>query len=414
VPATTGDWPMYGHNPSRTSYNAAETTISAQNVGRLVQLWTATLGMGAHPASSGPVVSGGRVYVGSSVPTGPNFMSVEAATGRILWSADLGHDFSGPDSVGLGATAAVAGSVVVIGGGDSAYYGLDAASGRILWRHALDVGPSGFAWASPLVQGGRAYIGVASEFDNPPVGGEVRALDLATGALLARRAFVPDNQRGADIWNSVAASPDGRTLFVATGEDAGRYDGPYNRAMVSLDPASLQIFQANKQGTAGLDQDFGTTPVVFRDRQGRVLVGANNKNGVFYAYAADALTAGPIWTRGIGISPGMMPAYDPDRGAGGTLFIVGDNGIVYGVDPADGRDRWPPLAVGFTHGNLALANGLLFANTGGRVYVVETASGRLLRILDPPAAGAAYSGIVVAGGRVLWMAGPLLNAWGLS
>jgi outer membrane protein assembly factor BamB len=411
--ATTGEWPMYGQNPARTNFSAAETTIGVANVHALAPVWTANVGIGPLPTSSGPVVSGGRLFVGSSVTAGPNFMALDAASGRLLWGADLGHDFAGPESVGLGATAAVAGDLVVTGGGDSAYYALEAATGRILWRHSLDAGPSGFAWASPVLLAGRAYVGVASEFDNPAVRGEIRALDLATGIALLRFGFVPEGQRGAEIWNSVAATADGRTLFVATGEDSGRYDGPYNRAVVSLDAATFQVLQANKQGTAGLDQDFGTTPLLFRDRQGRSLVGSSNKNGVFYAYLGDAVGSGPVWSRGVGVSPGMMAAYDPDRGAGGTLFIAGDNGILYGVDPADGRDRFPPLAIGFTHANVALANGLLFANAGGRVYVVETATGRLLRVLEPAQVGPAYSGVIVANGRVYWTAGPLVHAWGL-
>jgi outer membrane protein assembly factor BamB len=406
------DWPTYGQNASRTGYNAGETAFDRDTVERIAPLWSATLGLGPLPSSSTPSVAGGRVFVGTSATTGPNFFALDLATGRTVWAADLGHLFPGPGSVGLGATPAVAGAVVLAGGGDSAYHALEVATGRRLWRHDLDAGPSGFAWASPLVLGARAYIGVSSEFDNPAVGGEVRALDLATGALLARCAFVPPTERGADVWNSVAATADGQTLFVGTGEDYGRYDGPYNRALVSLEPATLRILHADKQGESGLDQDFGTTPVVFTDRLGRTLVGASNKNGVFYAYQADAITSGPIWSRAVGINPGMMAAYDPGRGPGGTLLVTGDEGMLYGVDPADGQDRWPPLFLGTSHGNLALTNGLVFANVAGRVAVLESATGRVLRVLDPGVAGGAFSGVVVAQGKVLWMAGPTLQAWG--
>jgi outer membrane protein assembly factor BamB len=410
---SAGDWPTYAQNGARTGFNAAEATFDLENVGRIVPLWSMPLGIGPLPSSSTPTVAGGRVFVGTSATTGPNFFALDLATGRTLWAADLGHLFPGPGSVGLGATAAVAGGLVVAGGGDSAYHALDAATGRQLWRHALDVGASGFAWASPLVLGARAYVGVSSEFDNPAVGGEVRALDLTTGTLVARCAFVPPTQHGADVWNSVTAAPDGQTLFVATGEDYGRYDGPYNRALVSLEPATLRVLHADKEGESGLDQDFGTTPVVFTDRLGRTLVGASNKNGVFYAYRADDISSGPIWSRAIGINPGMMAAYDPARGPGGTLLVTGNEGVLYGVDPADGQDRWPPLSLGTSHGNLAVANGLVFANVAGRVAVLESATGRVLRVLDPGVDGGAFSGVVVAQGKVIWMAGPTLQAWGL-
>jgi outer membrane protein assembly factor BamB len=403
---------MYGHDPGRTNFSAEETSIDASNVGTLSPRWTSDIGMGPLPASSAPSVAGGRLYVGSSVPSGPNFKALDAATGQAIWDTEIGH--GGMDGVGIGATAAISGNVVVAGGGDGAYYGLDAADGHVLWRHALDSGPSGFAWSSPLVLNGRVYVGVASEFDNPSVRGEVRALDLATGALLAEVGFVPEGLRGAGVWNSVAASADLQTLFVATGEDYGGYDGALNRALVSLDPVSLAVRQANKQGATDLDQDWGTTPVRFSDGQGRALVGANHKNGVFYAYAQDAIASGPVWSRAVGVSPGMMPAYDPGRGAGGTLLIVGDNGVLFAVDPATGEDRWPPLAIGHMHGNLAAANGLAFANSAGRVFVVDVSSGRVLRLLTPDSTGPAFTGVAIANGLVYWLAGPMLNAWGIS
>jgi outer membrane protein assembly factor BamB len=144
-----------------------------------------------------------------------------------------------------------------------------------------------------------------------------------------------------------------------------------------------------------------------------VLVGAVHKNGVFYAYALDAIGAGPIWQRTTGVSPGLMPAYNPNIGDGGTVF-VGATGVVYALDPASGADRWAPITLQTMHGNLALANGLLFAPAAsGQVYVVEAASGRLLRALVPANPGPSFSGVAVAGGTLYWLSGSTLNAWGV-
>ena len=412
TPART-DWPTYGRDVSRTGYDPNETAISASSAARLAPRWQADIGMGDSPPSGAPTVAGGRIFVGSSRPDGDNFFAFDAATGQALWTASVGHHTPYDFDVGLGATPAVSGSVVVVGGGDAAYYGLDAATGTILWRHPMDVGPSGFTWCSPLVANGRAYVGMSSQGDNPSVRGEVRALDVATGALLTTQHFVPEGQRGAGIWNSPSLSPDGRLLAVATGEDFNGYDGPFNRALVTLDPTTLEILQANKQGTTDQDLDWGTTPVFFKDRLGRTLVGANHKNGVFYAYAADQVADGPLWLRNLGLGVGMMPAYDPVRGAGGTLFIVGDNGQLFAVDPATGTDRWPPVAVGFMYGNMALADGLVLVSTGGSVVILDEATGGVLRVLTPAEPGPSYSGPVVAGGFVYWLSGPILDAWSL-
>jgi outer membrane protein assembly factor BamB len=108
-----------------------------------------------------------------------------------------------------------------------------------------------------------------------------------------------------------------------------------------------------------------------------------------------------------------MPAYDPNTGPGGTLFIMGDNGLIFGVDPATGADRWPPVLAGFVNGNIALANGLAFAAVGGPVIVLDAATGRELRILTPETLGREFSGVIVSGGVLYWTAGPYLNAWRL-
>src|SRR6476620_6655215 len=43
-PGATGDWPMYGHDVSRTNFNPDEHTINSGNVNRLVQRWQEFIG----------------------------------------------------------------------------------------------------------------------------------------------------------------------------------------------------------------------------------------------------------------------------------------------------------------------------------------------------------------------------------
>ncbi|HMA37772.1 MAG TPA: PQQ-binding-like beta-propeller repeat protein [Chloroflexia bacterium] len=408
------DWPMYGHDPSRTNYNPGETRLTPDNVEQMGPRWQAAIGSGLAPPSSAPSVAGGLVYVGSSVTTGPNFLAYDATTGALAWGATLGH-VPTCFNVGIGATPAIAGKLVVAGGTDSAYYGLDAASGAVVWRQPLNAGPSAFPWASPLITAGRAYVGVASGCDNPPVRGAIQALDLQTGSLAATQAFVPAGQAGAGIWNSPALSPDGQTLVVATGEDYGGYDGPYNRAIVTLDPVSLAIGQANQQGPAGSDRDYATTPVIFHDSHNRTLVAAQHKDNNLYTYVLGQVANGPLWQRHTGTIVGMMPAYDPTAGDGGSLFFVDGLGQLNAVDPASGMNRWPAIHVGFTHGNMALANGMIFVNAGEEgVLIFDEADGRLLVTLIPSHGGKSYSGVAVAQGFVYWLAGGYLNAWSLT
>jgi outer membrane protein assembly factor BamB len=412
APAAAGDWPMYGHDAARTNYNPAETAISAANVDQLVQRWEYQIGSGAGQTSSAPSVAGGRVYIGSSVTSGDNFFALDAGTGAFAWSADLGYT-DDCWHVGIGATPAIAGDLVVAGGGNATYYGLDAATGAQRWSHPLGAGASAFAWASPLLANGRAYVGVASYCDNPSVQGAVQALDLATGGVLANQPIVRSGRAGGGVWNSPALSPDGGTLVAATGEDYAGYNGPYTRAMVSLDPAGLAVHEAHQEGQTNQDLDFGTTPIIFHDSQNRTLVGANHKDGTFYAYLLSNINAGPVWSRDTGTTVGFMPAYDPTYGNGGTLFIAGGGARLYAVDPATGADRRADTSSGDSHGNMAIANGLIFLNNGGDLDIRDEYTGNLLRTLNPTHSGGALSGVAVANGFIYWLSGGYLNAWSL-
>src|SRR5437588_571277 len=126
--AAGGDWPIYGHDQSRTNFNAAETAINRGTVGNLQPRWQAHLGSNGVAPSGAPSAANGKVYVASSVASGPNFFSFDASTGNRIWSAFIGHIEVSCFNVGIGATPAVSGNMVVAGGGDAAYYGLDAST----------------------------------------------------------------------------------------------------------------------------------------------------------------------------------------------------------------------------------------------------------------------------------------------
>jgi hypothetical protein len=252
-------------------------------------------------------------------------------------------------------------------------------------------------------------VGMSAQYK--AVRSELRALDAASGALKARQFLVPEGTLGGDLWNSPALSPDGRSVLAASGNDLG-FDGPNTRAMIAFDSSSLAILASHQEAVPNQDLDFGTTPVVFHDSSGRSLVGANQKNGKFYAYDLADISRGPVWERATGLGEGAMPAYDEDAGTGGTLFVVGDNGLLFGLDPASGADRWPPLAVGFSNGNVAAANGLVYTGGGaGNVSIVAADSGALLTVLAPLARDRTFSGVVVSGGTVYSVSGAYLNAW---
>jgi outer membrane protein assembly factor BamB len=404
---------MYAHDPQHTSYNPDETSISIANVGELVQAWRGYIGIGkgGYPAFSAPSVAGGMVYVGSSEESGDNFFAFDAQTGSPIWSAFIGFNPEECFLIGVGSTAAISGTLVVTGGGDGAYYGLDAITGAQIWRDPLGVGPSGFAWASPLLANGRAYVGVASDCDNPSVRGEVRALNIVDGSHITSQYIVPKGEAGAGIWQSAAISPDGTKIIEATGEDFKGYHGEYTRALVVLDANTLDIVAHNQQGVPDQDQDWNTSPIIFHDKTGRLLVGAGHKVSGFFAYDLNDVSAGPVWSWSPGLVTGTPPAYDPTFGDGGTLFFISQRNRLHAIDPFDGSERWPSVHIGDTHGHVAIANGLIYINRSGMLLIIDERDGHILRSITVVPGGRAYTGPVVSHGMVYWTSGPHLNAW---
>ena len=104
--------------------------------------------------------------------------------------------------------------------------------------------------------------------------------------------------------------------------------------------------------------------MIFHDSNNRMLVAANYKDENFYVYDLGHMSSGPIWQRHTGLIEGTMPAYDPTFGQGGTLFYIDGLGTVHAADPATGAERWQPAHLGTMHGNIAIANGMIFANLG--------------------------------------------------
>ena len=408
-----GDWPMYGHDASRTKYNPDETLLAPQTVGQLVPRWQANVGIGGalvERAQRGRR-AGLRRQQRAQRPQLLRLRRRHRRAGLERRPGLRGSCFN----VGIGATPAISGSLVVAGGGDSAYYGLDAANRAPALAHPLNAGASGFPWASPLLANGRAYLGMASRCDNPSVRGEVRAVDLATAPTLASQYFVPAGQAGARHLELAGAQPRRQHAGRRHRRGLQRLQRPLYPRHGHPRPAQPGHPPGQPARRAHQDQDYATTPVIFHDSQGRTLVGANHKDGTFYAYDLNNLDAGPLWSAPTGTSVGMMPAYDPTFGAGGTLFFIDGGGQLYAVDPATGADRWPPVTVGAAHGNMAVANGLIFSTPARPAWrhLRRDQRAACCAHCSRPTPGQAYSGVAVANGFVYWMSGAYLNAWSL-
>jgi hypothetical protein len=445
-PPTGADWPEYLHDASRGGFTS-ETLINPSNAGSLQAKtgWPVALTNGAicpntkdtcsNMIFSQPIVAtvGGStlVYVGSW--NGGEFAlcassctvgSTTYATGQVVWQTYLGRNsgcggpqnsiIQGVTSAAVVANVAIGGVtqpvVFVGGGGDIAQSGavvsgataqvlaLNALTGAVLWRTSLGSAPSHYTWSSPLYANGSLYVGVSSQGDCPLVPGKVVQLAAGTGAVLHSFATMPSGCLGGSVWGSATADSSGN-VYVVTGNGGGacKSPEPYAVAILRLSPTlALQSHWQIPAAEQVVDSDFGTTPTFF---SGTVtpggtktsLVGAVNKNGLYYVFDQNNLGAGPVDR--MRISTGSQNAFkgqsiSPSSWDGSRLYVAGGNTTINGtaytgaVRAFDPNNLSTPLwEDGFTSGTVIGAvstdPGLAVVGHAGTVTVVTSATGAI-------------------------------------
>jgi outer membrane protein assembly factor BamB len=238
------------------------------------------------------------------------FYKLNEATGAVEWSVDTGHmpketcrskGITASPAVALDPTTNVL--TVYVGGGDGNVDAIRASNGQILWKSPVDVNAPAttayYDYSSPMVADGHVYEGISSGCDNPLVRGGLAELDQHTGARLATYYTVPSGSVGGSIWSSPAITSNGSTIFVTIGNGdptAGAAQGD-STSIVALDANTLAKTDIWTIPPAdhGPDSDFGGSPTLFTAPLGGVstpMVGAENKNGTYYAWRQSNLAAG--------------------------------------------------------------------------------------------------------------------------
>jgi outer membrane protein assembly factor BamB len=378
------DWPQYLNGPSHSSYNAAATSITVAGVtaGDLQPVWQwgapASTNAGSNTFLASPTVVDGVVYIGAEDGM---FYAVSEATQTVLWSDYLGIDTAkgdcGPGALGITSTAAVVTDpatgdlTVYVFGPDGTLYALNATTGATVWTAQVDTPSSTendyYSWGSPLVVNGDVYIGTSSDCDNPLVAAGLAEYNQSTGAQVAFWHSLPAGQVGASIWSSVAALSDG-DIIATTGNGQDPTGQPlYDESIVKLNGSTLQRlgYWALPPSQQVSDGDFGGSPTLFSadiDGKSTPMVGACNKNGVYYALNQNDIVAGPVWQSTITVPyPGGAEECDSAAIWNGTSLIIGGGapttidgtsylGSVQALNPATGKALWQTGLPGFVVG----------------------------------------------------------------
>lgn len=404
------NWPAYLHGPRHSSYAPDAKAITPTNVGRLTRKWSwqPTPKTGTSPyLFASPTTYNGVIYIGAY--TG-DFYALDESTGNVIWRKELPYLSPGAcNNKGIASTAAVAtdpvtGALTVyVAAADHYLYALDPATGATRWRSVVGAATQNYYnWASPTVSGGRVYVGIAGACETDNNGG-VAGYNQHTGALIGtyRTAASGETSGVPTIYTSVAASSD--SVYATTGD--GTVGDAYS--IVRLRASDLAKLEAWQIPNPSEDGDFNASPAFFEATLNGVtttMVGACNKNGVYYAWRADDVSAGPVWTRRLGIPNdaflnelrfcGGSSAWDSTHkrllvGANQTTNTTTRLGSVYSLNPSTGAVRWfrtftagPVIGSVSVNGSGVLAVPTYNTHTSrNAVYLYNAGNGRLLRTI---------------------------------
>jgi eukaryotic-like serine/threonine-protein kinase len=329
-----------------------------------------------------------RQFRGTPALTGAS-ASTLPATPKLLWSYNVG----GP----IASSAAIAGGVVYVGGGDGDLVALDLASGKLRWKYATGnlIGES-----SPAVSGDAVYIGdlggvlhAVNLRDGKPLwtfktAGEIKASPVVVDGVVLigsydTRLYAVDARTGKPRWDvatkgmvhATASVRDGMT-FV-TGCDA------LFRAIRIAD--GREVFQiATGAYTAA-------SPLLDGDR---AYVGTFNAE----VLALDLTRRAVVWR--YSQQDTEFPYYSSAALDGGRLIIGGRDKLVHAIDAASGKRLWTFPTRARVDSSPSVAGGRVYVGSGdGRLYVLESASGKKIWEFETGAGIAASPAI--AGGRIV-------------
>ncbi|MCI4346107.1 MAG: PQQ-binding-like beta-propeller repeat protein, partial [Thermoplasmata archaeon] len=318
-----GDWPTYLGSILRGSTPQHEQLVTEAVASTLHPLWTFSNNASLE---SQPVVVGGVVYVGSL--NGYEY-ALNSLTGAKLWSTYLGQDAQDPGCVsspmGIVSTPTVSGSTLLLYGGGSTFYDLNARNGHVLWSVAVGNTSQGyFGWGSPLVNGAFVYVGVSSRCDHPLVPGGVVEISVVTHRVVATFNTTAPGVAGNSVWTTPSLNASSNTLFVTTGNPNGTSPRGLGQSVVALNATTLKLLHywqvPVKQAVT--DSDFGSTPTLFTPKGGSAMVAAVNKNGLAYAWYQSNLTL--AWETNVSSSYTVSSI----AWSGSHLYVMGSKTVV--------------------------------------------------------------------------------------
>ena len=349
VPSGGADWPMFHGGPNLRGVASGTLTDS------LALLWKFKT---SAEVKSSPVISGGRVFVGSS---DKNIYALDLQSGNKLWSYATG------DSVE--AAPCVLDGRVFVGSGDNWLYALDAGTGELKWKYETEGQILGAAnWTrSSDGQGARILVG---SYDNKlhcvDASSGKRVWAYETGNYVNGSPAVDDGTcafGGCDAIIHVVSLADGSKVseidsgsYIAASAaflDGEIYVGNYENVFLKVDVKAGKIVWKYSRS----DAPFFSSPAV-----GNELVVFGGRDNLVHCLRRD--DGRQVWTFKTLNEVNSSPAICGDK-----VIIGSDDGRLYLLRLADAKLLWSYEMGQPVTSSPAVANGLVVVGCDdGYVY----------------------------------------------
>lgn len=454
-PSAGPAWNGWGSDVMNTRFQAARAAgLSADQVPHLKLKWAFGFPNGAETWGQ-PTIAAGRVFVGSD---NSYVYSLDAATGCVYWSFQAQAAVRTAISIGPVKGQGSAEYAVYFGDGRANAYGVNAATGELLWKAHVEDHPLARITGAPQLYNGRLYVPVSSEEEGISINvhypcctfrGNVVALDANTGRQIWKSYVIPEKPRptrknsagtqlwgpgGAAIWSSPTIDVKRRVLYVGTGDAYTAPAAPTSDAIVAfaLDTGKIRwVFQDTKNDTwmsgcaperptesncpedLGPDYDFAASPILRTLPDGRQVLVAGSKGG--NVLGLDPGRKGALlWKT---VLPEKPPAASGIILFGGAAdeqtayFALNQIGGMAAVQLATGKRRWfTPLAPADIPGAPPLPGasaavtsipGVVFSGGwDGVLHALSTADGHVLWEYNTVREFTTVNGVAAKGGSM--------------
>ena len=387
--ARQADWTRFGFDLHNTRFNDRETTIGRENVSRLKLKWKFPAGGGFQNT---PCVVGDRAYIGSF---DAHIYALDVKTGRQIWKFDTETPAQRRGESDMRSSLQYAEGKLFFGNGygDCSAFCLDAASGKVLWKTALDediLRNQAHISYSPTYYQGLVFFGTSSGKSH------ILCLDAETGAIRWKFKVVEASDVGGGaVWTSAAIDEQHEIVYNVTG-NAKTFMPPgpmlFVNSIIAHDMRSGRMIWHHQERPADpFDFDFGCHPMLFDatyppGRAVRNCVAAGNKSGAIVAL--DRYTGEVYWrarfpTGPRGGGPRMSAtafAYNRVYLTAGAVGSVGStSSAAVALNAYSGEiEWWTPNEMG-ANAPIAVANRVFYQGLlNGKMQAFDTEDGRML------------------------------------